>query len=153
MLGVGPLPLDKSDQLLAPGLRTWHIAEILSRHKHYVVIGLFEFGDLQRRRDRTFQSRREEIGQNLSVIKLEYDPKHTASALATLHRGIKFSCVISTTDIMNSIAAAADLPVPLWLDYHGDPFAEKQLEATLYNQDAALLDQWRLLCEGLVEGR
>jgi glycosyltransferase involved in cell wall biosynthesis len=151
VLGVGPLPLDKSDRLFAPGLRTWHIAEILARHKHYVAIGLFEFGDFQTRR-KQFQSKREEVGENMSVIKLEYDAKLTPSALSTLQRGNKFSCVISTTDIMNSVIANAELPVPLWLDYNGDPFAEKQLQAKVYNHDASLLDQWRLLCAGLVAG-
>jgi glycosyltransferase involved in cell wall biosynthesis len=153
VLGVGPLPVDESERLYAPGLRTWHFAEVLASHRHRVLVALINFGDF----GASGQSagnlpRREEAGENITIVRLKYDPVRTPEALATLHQGARFDAIVATTDIMNHAAAGMRLPLPMWLDYNGDPFAEKQLQAAVHGSNAALLDQWRLLLPALLRG-
>lgn len=153
VLGVGPLPEDKASRLHAPGLRTSHIADLLARHRYHVVIGLIDFGDFRGNDDAArSMPKREDIGEHITVCRLRYHPRHTPNALHTLHRIYHFTCVVSTTDIMNSIAAKLPMRLPLWLDYNGDPFAEKQLQALVHANDASLLDQWKLYLDGLLAG-
>ncbi len=153
VLGVGPLPVDKTDHLHAPGMRTWQIAQLLISRKHMVSVGLIRFGDFQGEGSGAISvPHLEEAGPNLRIYHLRYHAAHTPQALATLHSRLDFACVISTTDIMNSIAADIPAALPLWLDYNGDPFAEKQLQGALYGNDATLLDQWRLYLKGLMSG-
>lgn len=152
VLGVGPLPPDGGKRLYAPGLRTWHMARMLVRAGHHVTIGVIEFGDFAGGEHGPFKPRREEAGHNIVICRLRYHERDTASALATLHVGSRFSCLVSTTDIMNAVAAAVPFHVPLWLDYNGDPFAEKQLQGELFGNDATLFGQWKLMLPGLLAG-
>lgn len=153
VLGVGPLPVDASDRLFAPGLRTWHFAEVLASRHHSVVIGLINFGDFGAAGSGSGDlPRREEAGENITIVRLKYDPVKTAESLATLHRWARFDAIIATTDIMNHAAARVGLPLPMWLDYNGDPFAEKQMQACVHGSDASLREQWHLLLPALVRG-
>ncbi|MBX7245852.1 MAG: glycosyltransferase [Candidatus Sumerlaeaceae bacterium] len=152
VLGVGPLPVDPSEKLYAPGLRTWHFAESIAKKRHNVMLGLIDFGDFSDNVKSYAGPQREEAGEFLTILRLKYHRKQTSEALRTLHIGCKFNCVVSTTDIMNGIAASLPFHLPLWLDYNGEPFAEKQLQAMVHNNDAALYDQWKLLFQGLLAG-
>jgi len=152
VLGVGPLPFEPSDKLHAPGLRTWQLAEVLARQRHHVTIGVIEFGQFDPSHGMPQATRREDLGTHISLVRLQYHPQITAAALSTLHRGTRFTCIVSTTDIMNSVAAVIPERLPLWLDYNGDPFAEKQLQGLVHHSDAALLDQWRMYFGGLYAG-
>lgn len=152
VLGIGPLPVDKTNKLFAPGLRTWHLARLLASQRHRVTIGVIEFGDFRADGENRPMARREELGDRLILYRLKYQSEHTAAALGTLHHAHNFDCVVSTTDLMNAIATQIPARLPLWLDYNGDPFAEKQMLGAVHNSDAALLDQWRLLFQGLAHG-
>lgn len=153
VLGVGPLPFEHTEKLHAPGLRTWQMAELLAHKRHHVTIGLIEFGDFENRGGGPPKiSRREELGDNISMVRLQYHPQHTVTSLQTLHAGTRFSCVISTTDIMNNLAALMEVRLPLWLDYNGDPFAEKQLLALVHHNDESLKDQWKMYLPALLAG-
>lgn len=152
VLGIGPLPVEKTNKLYAPGLRTWHMARILAAQKHRVTIGIIEFGDFHQKHGERVAAKREELGQNLVLYRFHYEGEHTAASLATLHHSHNFACCVSTTDLMNSIAGDIPAALPLWLDYNGDPYAEKQLQAAVHDNDAALMDQWRLLLKGLAAG-
>lgn len=154
VLGVGPLPLEHSDRLHAPGIRTWQITRALAREHHFVTLCIIDFGDFQAQQKSSAPAtaHRQDAGTNISLVKLSYHPAHTVQSLRTLHMATRFSAVISTTDIMNGIAADLNLDAPLWLDYNGDPFAEKQLQALVYQHDGSLLPQWELYLKGLAHG-
>jgi glycosyltransferase involved in cell wall biosynthesis len=152
VLGVGPLPIDRTERLHAPGIRVWHLATVLQRHHHNVVVGIIEFGDFQDNPQAAFLPRQESAGERLSVCRFKYHSRFTVEGLATLHQRCKFDCVVSTTDIMNDVAARLPVRVPLWLDYLGDPLAERQLQAATYDNDASLLDLWRVMLMALLHG-
>lgn len=154
VLGVGPLPLEHSDRLHAPGIRTWQITRALAAEHHFVTLCIIDFGDFQAQEKNAPPSPavRQDAGSNISLIKLSYHPVHTAQSLRTLHMATRFAAVVSTTDIMNGIAADLGLDTPLWLDYNGDPFAEKQLQALVYSHDGSLRPQWDLYLKGLAHG-
>lgn len=152
VLGVGPLPVDVCTRLHAPGMRTWQIVKLLAARRHEVCVGLIRFGDFTGKAEGRIPPHMEEAGPNIRIYNLNYHPKHSAEALATLHGQMRFSCCISTTDIMNSVAAGIPARLPLWLDYNGDPFAEKQLQGAVHDNDATLLKQWRMYLAGLLAG-
>jgi glycosyltransferase involved in cell wall biosynthesis len=153
VLGVGPLPFEQTEKLHAPGLRTWQMAELLARKRHHVTIGLIEFGDFDGKQSGPPKmSRREELGDNISMVRLQYHPQHTVTSLQTLHMGTRFTCVISTTDIMNNLAAQMDVRLPLWLDFNGEPFSEKQLQALVHHNDVSLKEQWKMYLPALLAG-
>lgn len=152
VLGVGPLPVDVCTRLHAPGMRTWQIVKLLTARRHEVCVGLIRFGDFTGTMEGRIPPHMEEAGPNIRIYNLNYHPRHSAEALATLHSQMRFTCCISTTDIMNSVAASIPAHLPLWLDYNGDPFAEKQLQGALHGNDATLLKQWNLYLAGLLAG-
>jgi glycosyltransferase involved in cell wall biosynthesis len=152
LLGVGPLPIDQTARLHAPGIRTWHLAQLLAEHKHRVIVVVIKFGDFQGNDEAKAAGYFEEMSDRLSICTLKYHPEHVPQALATLHRGNKFDCVLSTTDIMNGTVAEAPVPLPMWFDYLGDPFTEKQIQTAAYGNDSALWDQWPLLLKALLRG-
>ena len=153
ILGVGPLPVDNQDRLYAPGLRTWHFARVLGgNNKHRVTVGVIEFGDLSGAARPSSQPRREEASERIAIVRLNYDPEATPEALATLHRITRFDCVVATTDVMNRLATTIPVRLPLWLDFNGEPFTEKQLQGAVYGSDAALADQWGFLLPALIGG-
>jgi glycosyltransferase involved in cell wall biosynthesis len=53
---------------------------------------------------------------------------------------------------MNSIAGGIPVHLPLWLDYLGDPFSERQIQAAAYKNDASLLELWKLMANALLLG-
>lgn len=153
VLGVGPLPFEHGEKLHAPGIRTWQFATALASARHFVTLCTIEFGDFKGdSKAPAPPAVRHDAGSNISLVKLTYHPTHTVQSIRTLHSATRFAAVVSTTDIMNGIAADLDLPIPLWLDYNGDPFAEKQLQARLYRHDGSLLPQWQLFLKGLARG-
>lgn len=155
VLGVGPLPFEHGERLHAPGIRTWQIATALAAQRHFVTLCIIDFGDFQPDQKSPAippPAVRQDAGSNISLVKLTYHPVQSVQAICTLHVATRFAAIVSTTDIMNSIAADLNLPIPLWLDYNGDPFAEKQLQARLYQHDGSLLPQWQLYLKGLARG-
>lgn len=152
VLGVGPLPIDPTPRLHAPGIRVWHLATLLQRHKHSVVLGAIEFGDFTDNKDAPFRPLQEPVGDRLTVCRFRYHSERTPLALASLHEQCRFDCVVSTTDIMNDVAARSPLARPLWFDYLGDPLSERQLQAATYDNDTSLLDLWRVMLSALLSG-
>lgn len=129
------------------------MAELLAHKRHHITIGLIGFGDFEgSNTGQAKMSRREELGDNISMVRLHYHPQHTVTSLQTLHAGTRFSSVVSTTDIMNGLAAQMEARLPLWLDFNGEPFAEKQLQALVHHSDASLHDQWKMLLPALLAG-
>jgi hypothetical protein len=56
---------------------------------------------------------------------------------------------VGTTDVMNHALAMAGLDVPIWMDYFGDPMAERQMLALRLGSDGGLADQWALVAPAL----
>src|SRR5690606_14688664 len=121
---------------------------------HFVTLCIIDFGDFQPGQKGAIPppAVRQDAGSNVSLVRLTYHPVQSVQAIRTLHLATRFAAIVSTTDIMNSIAADLGLQIPLWLDYNGDPFAEKQLQARLYQHDGSLMKQWQLYLKGLVNG-
>lgn len=152
VLGVGPLPIDPTERLHAPGIRVWHLATVINSHHHSVVVGTIEFGDFRDNPNASFIPKQESVGDRMTVCRFQYHSQRTPEALATLHERCHFDCVVATTDIMNDLAARIPVRLPLWLDYLGDPFAERQLQAATYDNDASLLDLWKVMLRALLHG-
>ncbi|MGC8740488.1 MAG: glycosyltransferase [Candidatus Sumerlaeaceae bacterium] len=152
VLGVGPLPIDPTERLHAPGIRVWHLANVIYRQGHSVVLGIIEFGDFRDNPEAASRPRQESVGDRFSVCRFHYHSQRTPTAIATLHERCKFHCIVSTTDIMNDAAARVPVRLPLWLDYLGDPLCERQLQAATFDNDASLLDLWRVMLEALLHG-
>lgn len=152
VLGVGPLPIDPTERLHAPGIRVWHLASVIHRHGHGVVLGTIDFGDFRDNPDATTRLKQESVADRFSVCRLQYHSQRTPEAIATLHERCRFDCIVSTTDIMNDVAARVPSRLPLWLDYLGDPLCERQLQAATFDNDASLLDLWRVMLEALLHG-
>jgi len=151
VLGVGPLPFEPADKLYAPGIRTWQITSVLAKKRHYITLCIIDFSDVSPGKNAGSSTAvRHDLGHNISLIRMSYALKETIDALRTLHLATRFAAVISTTDVMNGLVADLDLNVPTWLDYNGDPLAEKQQQARLYQHDGSLLPQWRLYLKGLL---
>lgn len=154
LLGVGPLPIDRAERLHAPGIRVWHLAQILAQARHRVVIGLIEFGDF---RDSASGEQTEaaaliSVADGISVFRIRYHSVDAPRRLAALHVTSRFHAVVSTSDIMNSVAADLPVSLPLWLDLLGDPFTERQVQSAAYHNDVAQLEQWRLMSKALLRG-
>src|SRR5438034_1242506 len=98
VLGVGPLPVEKTDKVHAPGIRTWALASALAAKRHNVLIGLIQFGDFQSSIGHKYMSSPEPVGDNVNVCRLKYHVEETPRALASLHVSCRFQCVVSTTD-------------------------------------------------------
>jgi len=153
VLGVGPLPHEPTDRLHAPGIRTWQLASALAEKHHFITLCIIDFGDFQAGKNTAHtKAIREDLGQNINLVRLSYHPRETANAIRTLHVATRFHAIVSNSDIMNALAVDLDVDCPLWLDYNGDPFAEKQLQALTYSHDGSLLPQWELYLKGLLRG-
>jgi glycosyltransferase involved in cell wall biosynthesis len=153
VLGVGPLPFEHGERLHAPGIRTWQLATALAANHHFITLCIIDFGDFHPdHKAAPPPAIRQDAGSNISLVKLAYHPTQSVQSIRTLHLATRFAAVVSSSDIMNGIAADLNLPIPMWLDYNGDPFAEKQLQARLYKHDGSLLPQWELYLKGLACG-
>jgi len=152
VLGVGPLPVDQTERLHAPGIRVWHLAQKIRDAGHAVVLGIIEFGDFRDNPEAALRPRQESLGDRLSVFRLRYHSQRTPEALGTLHEHCHFDCIVSTTDIMNYVATRIPVRIPLWFDYLGDPLSERQLQAATFDNDSSLLDLWRVMFSALAVG-
>jgi glycosyltransferase involved in cell wall biosynthesis len=66
------------------------------------------------------------------------------------HMEVGFSCVIALTDPMARLAIDARLPVPLLVDYYGDPIAERQMQGMRAGSDEALLHGFQAILPALL---
>lgn len=152
LLGVGPLPIDDTDRVHAPGQRVWHLANLIADAGHRVMIAVIGFGDFSDGPEGAFATSPVSVAERIAVFRMKYHSTESARRLASLHATSRFACVVSTTDIMNSVAADFAPRVPLWLDYFGDPFCERQVQGSAYGNDASQLELWKLMAKGLLKG-
>jgi hypothetical protein len=161
VLGVGPLPTDSGDRLFATGLRVHQFATILAAAGHRVTLVVSVFGEVgsgeavaRGNNDGTSYSIPPMVsqGETMEVRRLAYHPEASLETLATLVMAGRFDGIISTTDIMNDLSARLETTLPRWMDFFGDPFAEKQMQAATHNHDGSLQVQWPLLLHALTSG-
>lgn len=152
VLGVSPLPFDETTRLFAPGLRIWQITEVIRKAGHQVSLAVIDFGIGTDTDTVNACVQIQKINESFLIYRLVFDPKAICRFLESLHSKSDFHAVVSNSDIMNSIAAQLAFDLPIWLDYNGDVFAEKQVMGKAYGNDATLLDQWALFFQGLKRG-
>jgi glycosyltransferase involved in cell wall biosynthesis len=157
VMGVGPVPPENPPRLHAPGLRLWTLADFLRDLGYEIVLAMVGFGG---REDETTLSDvdhsadlvAERLDGNILRYGLPYDIEQAAGVLQEIHARHGPACVVSTTDFMNLVAVTARLPVPLWLDYMGQPMTERQLLADVYDSDEGLIGQWQYMVPALLAG-
>ena len=150
--GVGPIPPEMPGRVYAPGLRIWGMARELARAGHPVRLVVARFGEaatsgeaVARRFD--LEPAAEPVlpeGVTLSVAGGAWGP-----LLAREAEEFGAQAAAGSTDIMNFALASAGLEIPIWMDYLGDPMAERQMLAYVHQDDAGLAAQWDLLAPAL----
>lgn len=164
--GVGPVPPEAGGRLFAPGLRVWGFASELVRAGHPVRLATVRFSgeplDRLHVRDLSpdapppdpFAPDRYELPSAREVrFATRSDPAGSDSgfseALAREAEDFGAAAAIGSTDLINRELARASLPIPIWMDYFGDPMAERQMLARLHDSDGGLADQWSTLAPAL----
>jgi len=157
VLGVGPVPPDNPRRLHAPGLRLWTLARFLARHDYKVVVAMVGFAgsdgtdpEAATQNDETLVP--DHLPDEILRYKLPYDIVAASRHIGMIAARHNPRCVVSSTDFMNLAAVSARLPVPLWLDFMGQPMAERQLLADVYGSDEGLRSQWEYILPALLGG-
>ena len=154
--GVGPIPPERPECLMAPGVRVWGMARELARAGHPVRLVTARFGGTA---GATVEiSRYDVCGETgLDQPRLEGPRRGTVAAggvpalLAQEAEDCGASAAIGTTDLMNHALAEAfaGLPLPVWMDFFGDPMAEVQLLAGRGGSDERIDEQWAVYAAAL----
>jgi glycosyltransferase involved in cell wall biosynthesis len=161
LLGVGPLPGDPGDRLFATGLRVQQLADVLSRAGHHVTLVASTFGQTATptpalpggaSEPRGMQGAIRALGEMVEVRRLAYHPVAALETVSTMVFAGGYDAIVSTTDIMNDLSARLDTDHPRWMDFFGDPFAEKQMQAATASHDGSLRMQWPLYLNALSIG-
>lgn len=146
--GVGPMPPEMPDRLFAPGLRLWGMARELIRAGHRVRLVSRQFGgETAGHRYDLVPGQRLRLHESLPLrpaAESDWPP-----LLAHLARQAGVAAAAATTDVMNHALALSGLEVPLWMDYNGDPMAERQMMAMHAGNDEGLAQQWDLMVPAL----
>ena len=155
VLGVGPLPPENPPRLHAPGLRTWAFAQFLADRDFRVVIASVGFASGAATPAPVTNGERPAsiaLPHDITAYQLPYDIEVAAEQLRLIDAEHCPRCVVSTTDYMNLVAVKAALPIPLWLDFNGQPMSERQLLGDVYASDAGLAGQWEFVVPSLLAG-
>jgi glycosyltransferase involved in cell wall biosynthesis len=159
LLGIGPLPQDPGDQLFAPGLRTEQFAKVLAQAGHRVTLVVSEFSQSVEsasgqggRKPGLSESERCGISDQVTIRRMVYHPEQSAEILSTVALTGRFDAIVSTTDLMNHLSAKLSINLPRWMDFNGDPFAEKQMQASIHSHDGSLGIQLDYMLPALVAG-
>ena len=158
VLGVGPIPPENPLRLHAPGLRLWSLARFLAAKGYEVILCMVGFAGQSDNsaRSPTAHSDKalvpESLPQDITCYRLPYEIEAAVKQIRAIETRHRPRCVVSTTDFMNLVAVTARLPVPLWLDFMGQPMSERQLLADVYGSDAGLVGQWEYVLPSLLGG-
>ncbi|MCX8036136.1 MAG: glycosyltransferase [Candidatus Sumerlaeia bacterium] len=156
VLGVGPTPPEKPARLHAPGLRLWTLARFLSLQGYDVIMAMVGFGGGEEEDSAAPPAPEKPAGTpdfhlgEIACYRLPYSIESAAHHIREIVGRYNPRCVVSTTDFMNLAAVRARLPVPLWLDFMGQPMTERQLLADVYESDEGLRGQWEYMLPSLL---
>lgn len=149
--GVGPLPPERPDRLFAPGLRIWGMARELARAGHPVRLICAQFGESRQGQARRYDLLWERRDAPLlpQPVELDLPDGGWPQLLAGEAESFAAAAAIGSTDVMNHALAGSGLKIPIWMDFFGDPMAERQMLALRHGSDAGLADQWNLVAPAL----
>lgn len=150
--GVGPLPPEKPEKLFAPGLRLWGMARELARAGHRVRAICVRFGETERDeapRAYGYTLEPSSYPELPAVEPLTVPADGLAALLAGEAELFDAHAAVGTTDVMNHALARSGLEIPIWMDFFGDPMAERQLLALRHQSDEGLEAQWDLVAPAL----
>lgn len=153
--GVGPIPPESPRRLHAPGMKIWGIARTLAEAGHPVRLITAEFGEI----DETTPSRLTARSLGASAPGDFRDRAETQLPAGKFHEfiaaeaaGFEAEAAIGSTDVMNLALARADLKIPCWMAYFGDPMAERQLMGRMFGNDGELGSAWAQMAPALARG-
>jgi hypothetical protein len=155
--GVGPIPPEAPEKLFAPGLRVWGIARELANHGHSVLLICGEFGqtsDQAKAKGYLLEpshavAQGETSSSKAQSVDLELRNNNWAELIANEADVFDADAAVGTTDVMNHALASSKLNIPMWMDYFGDPMAERQMLAFCQQSDKNLIDQWNMMAPAL----
>jgi len=153
--GVGPLPPEEPERLFAPGLRIWGIARELFRAGHPIRLATVRFSGspLDRLYIHDLLPAADSSSPEIGVPRVcELTAESVSESLLKEALNFKAAALVGSTDLINRELGSMNSDLPLWLDYFGDPMAERQMLAYLHNRDDGLADQWRTLVPALLRG-
>lgn len=158
--GVGPTPRPQIERLHAPGLRLWAMTQTLLAAGHHVLMLEARFGTSappsspEGGSGEETSAEERTVGGGIAVTRVDLrwqraviplEPEGASRALRDLAQGFHPDAVVTTTDVMGLAATRSGLPQPLYVDYFGDPMAERQMQAFVHDSDESLAAAWAYL--------
>lgn len=147
--GYGPFPPEMADRLHVPGIRTWEIARELARNGHRVhLLGLYVSTNTvgSWKRFELYPEHPCVVSPSVTITPDEFADSEESSVTELMDRLIvKHSIVaaVGVMDVVNRQFATLKSDIPIWMDYPGDPMAERQLLSEKWETDARISEQWR----------
>jgi glycosyltransferase involved in cell wall biosynthesis len=163
--GVGPTPQSQAERLHAPGLRLWAMTQILLAEGHHVLMVEAQFGESAQRTEAGAGGEGNPPGEErlagdgipITRVDLRWQratiplmPDAAARALRTLAHAFHPDALVTSTDVMALAATRSGLPQPLYVDYFGDPMAERQMQAFVHDSDDSLASAWAYMLPALL---
>jgi len=143
IIGVSPLPVDRSRRHAAPGLRAWQFARALSRQGHDLCLV-------------TLGERHGSVagaGAPLRRVSLPAGDFTDAEQLQEIHDDFGPDAVITAGSYQPTVAAyLLRSDRPLWIDLPGDMMAEAQLRAAMDDEHSFMSDYLSILRRALLRG-
>ncbi len=158
--GVGPLPQSNTDRLYAPALRLWAMTHMLLQAGHHVLAVEAEFGSKPTAEEppptSVFPPDGSQPGPSAPAgrpkiarvdirwqrANVPLDPDLAGQAFRELAAVFHPNALVTTSDVMALAAVRSRLPHPLYVDYFGDPLAERQAQGAVHDSDEALYNAW-----------
>lgn len=158
--GVGPTPQAQAERLHAPGLRLWAMTQTLLAAGHHVLMAEARFGEPAESHAPVSPASSAEDNEDAIPITrvdlrwqratISLTPDAAARALRALAHTFHPDALVTSTDVMALAATRSGLPQPLYVDYFGDPMAERQMQAFVHDSDESLLSAWAHMLPALL---
>ncbi|MCX7765939.1 MAG: hypothetical protein N2246_04450, partial [Candidatus Sumerlaeia bacterium] len=150
VIGMGPTPAETlANKIYAPGLRLWNFIQVLIKNEIETIVAeavLTQKNTELKHQVKTIRDR------NISWYSISFEPRQAVEQIKEIAVQNNCRAIISTTEVLNSAVGLSELELPKWMDFNGDPMAERQLQAAVYKSDAGLLSQWELILPALLAG-
>ena len=146
LLGLGPLPFERSRKHSAPGLRTWQFCRPLLQDGHR--LRLVTFGEAARGAPPAGS-------EGLSRVRLSAGDFLDGPRLRRVRDEFAPEAMITASSYQCTRAAASlgqDSELPLWIDLPGDLLAEAQLRAAAAGDERLVADYRSILLPALARG-
>ncbi|MFA5275728.1 MAG: glycosyltransferase [Candidatus Omnitrophota bacterium] len=152
LLGMCPLPLEKTRVLNAPGLRTWQFTQALMKDGHKICLvcsranGAYNEKQLK-------NITQTNLGKNVSYYSAIQKKFLDPGFLQKIHNKFKPDCIVSASSFLPSyMATQIKTSAPVWIDQAGELLAEGQMRAFVENNNDYLYEFWKVDREVLEKG-